>query len=261
MPDVRRVEREIRQCQSDKDALVNVELVNDSLFHLKGFLVGPEGTPYEGKLGQVQAVQVMYRVGLLIHAGGQFIIDIQLPDEYPFRPPKMKFDTRVYHPNVSSQTGAICLDILKDQWSPVLTLKTATMAHKHTIFAIRICPTQLISLQSLLCDPVPNDPQDAEVARHYMTDRPGFDQTARQWANIYAGAPAGAGGGGRSGGGGGRTAPEVPKIPPEEIGLDPQAISRICEMGFDRRLVARALRKADGNEERAVEEILMGNVA
>lgn len=81
----------------------------------------------------------------------------------------MKFDTRVYHPNISSATGAICLDILKDQWSPVLTLKSA-----------------LISLQSLLCSPEPNDPQDAEVARHYLSNRKGFDETARQWAQMYA---------------------------------------------------------------------------
>lgn len=48
----------------------------------------------------------------------------------------------VWHPNVSSQTGAICLDILKDQWSPALTIKTA-----------------LLSVQSLLCSPEPSDPQ------------------------------------------------------------------------------------------------------
>lgn len=85
----------------------------------------------------------------------------------------MKFITKVYHPNVSSASGAICLDILKDAWSPVLTLKST-----------------LISLQSLLCSPEPNDPQDAEVAKHYSTSRASFDQTARYWAQIYAGAPA-----------------------------------------------------------------------
>ena len=98
-----------------------------------------------------------------------------IPDSYPFQPVKMKFITKVYHPNVSSASGAICLDILKDAWSPVLTLKST-----------------LISLQSLLCSPEPNDPQDAEVAKHYMTSRSSFNETARYWAQAYAGAPGGA---------------------------------------------------------------------
>ena len=85
----------------------------------------------------------------------------------------MKFITKVYHPNISSASGAICLDILKDAWSPVLTLKST-----------------LISLQSLLCSPEPNDPQDAEVAKHYMTSRSSFEETARYWTRIYAGGPA-----------------------------------------------------------------------
>lgn len=73
----------------------------------------------------------------------------------------MNFDTKVYHPNISSQTGAICLDILKDTWTPILTLKSS-----------------LISLQSLLQSPEPNDPQDAQVANHYLTNLAGFNQTA-----------------------------------------------------------------------------------
>jgi hypothetical protein len=81
----------------------------------------------------------------------------------------MKFITKVYHPNVSSASGAICLDILKDAWSPVLTLKST-----------------LISLQSLLCSPEPNDPQDAEVAKHYTTSKRSFEETAVYWTKTYA---------------------------------------------------------------------------
>jgi ubiquitin-conjugating enzyme (huntingtin interacting protein 2) len=84
----------------------------------------------------------------------------------------MKFITKVYHPNISSASGAICLDILKDAWSPVLTLKST-----------------LISLQSLLCSPEPNDPQDAEVAKHYTTSKGSFEDTAVYWTQIYAGGP------------------------------------------------------------------------
>ena len=81
----------------------------------------------------------------------------------------MKFDTQIWHPNISSQSGAICLDILKNEWSPALTIRTA-----------------LISLQALLSAAEPDDPQDAVVAKMYKEDRPQFDQQAKYWTEMYA---------------------------------------------------------------------------
>ena len=81
----------------------------------------------------------------------------------------MKFDTKIWHPNISSVTGAICLDILKNEWTPALTIRTA-----------------LISLQALMCAPVPDDPQDAQVASQYMRDIKAFNATAKQWVEEYA---------------------------------------------------------------------------
>ncbi|KAJ3124466.1 ubiquitin-conjugating enzyme E2 K [Physocladia obscura] len=115
---------------------------------------------------------------------------------------------------------AICLDILKDQWSPVLTLKTA-----------------LISLQSLMSDAAADNPQDAQVARHYITDRAGFDSTARQWTRQYAG---GSGG-------------DADYIDPS---IDKAALQRLCDMGFDKKLSAQALKKYGGNENQAIESLL-----
>lgn len=89
-------------------------------------------------------------------------------------PPLVKFETKVWHPNVSSQTGAICLDILKDQWAAAMTLRTV-----------------MLSLQALLAAPEPDDPQDAVVANQYKTDREGFKQTAKYWTEIYAQGKAG----------------------------------------------------------------------
>lgn len=81
----------------------------------------------------------------------------------------MKFETKVWHPNISSQTGAICLDILKNEWTPALTIRTA-----------------LISLQALLCAPEPDDPQDAVVAGMYKNQRNQFDKTAKDWVQQFA---------------------------------------------------------------------------
>lgn len=68
--------------------------------------------------------------------------------------------------------GAICLDTLSSNWSPVLTIKSA-----------------LIMLQSLLSSPEPKDPQDAEVAAMLIKSPAEFEHKAREWAHVYAGAP------------------------------------------------------------------------
>ncbi|EGV65585.1 Ubiquitin-conjugating enzyme E2 1 [Yamadazyma tenuis] len=149
MSRVKRIAKELEECKQDSHSGVSLKLNNETdLTHLTGVFKGPPGTPYEG---------------------GNFQVDINVPSEYPFKPPQMKFITKIYHPNISSVTGAICLDILKDAWSPILTLKSS-----------------LISLQSLLQSPEPDDPQDAEVAKHYLSDKKGFNDTAAYWTKIYA---------------------------------------------------------------------------
>lgn len=130
-----------------KQISVRLKTEND-YSHWKAWIKGPEDTPY---------------------AGGIFTIDIVIPAQYPFTPPKMKFDTKVWHPNISSQTGAICLDILKGEWSPALTIRTA-----------------LLSLQALLSTPEPDDPQDAVVASEYRQNIKKFKENATSWTQNYA---------------------------------------------------------------------------
>ncbi|PNH00063.1 Ubiquitin-conjugating enzyme E2 27, partial [Tetrabaena socialis] len=81
---------------------------------------------------------------------------------------------QVWHPNISSQNGAICLDILKDQWSPALTLKTALLS----LQALLSSP-QPDDPQALLSSPQPDDPQDAVVAKQYMAEHETYKKTAK----------------------------------------------------------------------------------
>ncbi|PNW88835.1 hypothetical protein CHLRE_01g046850v5 [Chlamydomonas reinhardtii] len=189
--DLGRIQKELKEIERDTASGVTVHLKNNSLQHLTGYVPGPKDTPYEG---------------------GLFAVEINLDNGYPFVPPKMRFINKVWHPNVSSQSGAICLDILKDQWSPALTLKTA-----------------LLSLQALLSSPQPDDPQDAVVAKQYISDHETYKKTAKYWTEAFANPNA--------------TAPE-------------EKIAKIVEMGFDRAAAISALQEAGGDENAALEKLL-----
>ncbi|XP_047972123.1 ubiquitin-conjugating enzyme E2 11 isoform X1 [Salvia hispanica] len=121
--------------------------VNDNMFEWQATIMGPPDSPY---------------------AGGVFLATIHFPPDYAFKPPKVAFKTKVYHPNINSQ-GSICLDILKAQWSPALTISKV-----------------LLSICSLLTDPNPDDPLEAEIAKQYKTNRSKYEITARSWTQKYA---------------------------------------------------------------------------
>ena len=101
------------------------------------------------------------------YSGGVFFLNIQFPTDYPFKPPKVTFVTRIYHPNINSN-GSICLDILKDQWSPALTISKV-----------------LLSISSLLTDPNSEDPLVPEIVYLYKTDKQRYEATAKEWTRKY----------------------------------------------------------------------------
>ncbi|XP_073230276.1 ubiquitin-conjugating enzyme E2 E1-like isoform X2 [Porites lutea] len=119
----------------------------DNLYEWNSTILGPPGSVYEG---------------------GVFFLDIHFPTDYPFKPPKVTFRTRIYHCNVNSQ-GVICLDILKDNWSPALTISKV-----------------LLSVCSLLSDCNPADPLVGTIATQYLSNREDHDKTAREWTKRYA---------------------------------------------------------------------------
>ena len=119
----------------------------EDTYHWLASIMGPEGSPY---------------------AGGIFQLDIHFPTDYPFKPPKIVFKTKIYHPNINSN-GNICLDILKDQWSPALTITKV-----------------LLSISSLLTDANPDDPLVPDIAHLYKTNRSKYEATAREWTRKHA---------------------------------------------------------------------------
>ncbi|BBH06379.1 ubiquitin-conjugating enzyme 28, partial [Prunus dulcis] len=149
-----RILKELKDLQKDPPTSCSAEmwlpahvLWLRTCFHWQATIMGPPDSPY---------------------AGGVFLVTIHFPPDYPFKPPKVAFRTKVFHPNINSN-GSICLDILKEQWSPALTISKV-----------------LLSICSLLTDPNPDDPLVPEIAHMYKTDRAKYESTARSWTQKYA---------------------------------------------------------------------------
>jgi len=95
--------------------------------------------------------------------GGTFKLTLEFTEDYPNKPPKVVFVTKMFHPNIYAN-GQICLDILQNQWSPI-----------YDIAAI------LTSIQSLLTDPNPNSPANVEAAKLYQSNRREYDRKVMQF--------------------------------------------------------------------------------
>lgn len=145
---LRRLQREYAEIQKDPPANCTAGPVSDAdFFTWEAMIFGPSDSPFQG---------------------GLFRLSIHFPSDYPFKPPILTFKTKIYHPNINA-AGGICLDILKGQWSPALTISKV-----------------LLSILSLLTDANPNDPLVPEIADQYKRDRAAYDATAKMWTERYA---------------------------------------------------------------------------
>ncbi|KAG9344022.1 hypothetical protein JZ751_012498 [Albula glossodonta] len=169
--------QELNDLARDPPAQCSAGPVGDDMFHWQATIMGPNDSPYQG---------------------GVFFLTIHFPTDYPFKPPKVAFTTRIYHPNINSN-GSICLDILRSQWSPALTISKG-LGIERLIFPSSVtvrpstlsvsasprCHRVLLSICSLLCDPNPDDPLVPEIARIYKTDNEKYNRIAREWTQKYA---------------------------------------------------------------------------
>merc|ERR1712112_302218 len=146
-PIPKRIEKETQKLGTDPPPGVTAVPRTENYRHFDIVLNGPEGTPYNM---------------------GIYRLELFLPEDYPMAPPKVRFLTKIYHPNIDA-LGRICLDVLKDKWSPALQIRTV-----------------LLSIQALLSSPEPDDPLDTTVADHFKKNRKDADQVAAQWNQQYA---------------------------------------------------------------------------
>eukprot|EP00736_Rhodelphis_marinus_P008165 Rmarinus@m.26225 len=143
---LKRIVREIKD-MADPPENCSAGPMDSDPFHWQATIMGPTDSPY---------------------AGGIYFLDILIPNDYPFKPPKVTFLTKIFHPNINSN-GNICIDILTKAWSPALTISKV-----------------LLSLSSLLTDPNTDDPLVPEIAEMCKRNPDQYIKTAREWTRRFA---------------------------------------------------------------------------
>ena len=143
---LKRINKELRDLACDPPAQCSVGPFGDEVFHWQATIMGPNDSPYQGAV---------------------FFLRIHFPTDYPLKPPQVAFTTRIYYPNINSK-GSVCLDSLRSQWSPALSISKV-----------------LLSICSLLCDPNPDDPLVPEIAWICKTGRDKYHRISREWTQKY----------------------------------------------------------------------------
>ena len=145
---LKRIKKEVLDISKESSPYYSAEPIDDEdMFHWIGKIIGPPDSPYQG---------------------GVFFLNIEFPNDYPFRPPIIKFTTKIYHPNINSD-GSISLDILKDEWSPNLNIGKV-----------------LLNIMALLKVPDLNSNLASDAINIYKQNRNLYETTAKEWTKKYA---------------------------------------------------------------------------
>ncbi|KAH0920409.1 hypothetical protein HID58_028069 [Brassica napus] len=139
----RRIIKETQRLLSEPAPGISASPSEENMRYFNVMVLGPSQSPYEG---------------------GVFKLELFLPEEYPMAAPKVRFLTKIYHPNID-KLGRICLDILKDKWSPALQIRTVLLS-----FLILLICRLYKSIQALLSAPNPDDPLSENIAKHWKSN-------------------------------------------------------------------------------------------
>ncbi|KAG6514421.1 hypothetical protein ZIOFF_024776 [Zingiber officinale] len=178
-PARKRLMRDFKRLQQDPPAGISGAPHDNNIMLWNAVIFGPDDTPWDGGeatvvvLGTAVAeggelppkASPLLEVVRLMPAsrlGGTFKLTLQFTEDYPNKPPTVRFVSRMFHPNIYAD-GSICLDILQNQWSPI-----------YDVAAI------LTSIQSLLCDPNPNSPANSEAARMFSENKREYNRKVRE---------------------------------------------------------------------------------
>ncbi|KAI5021674.1 hypothetical protein ZWY2020_058404 [Hordeum vulgare] len=140
-PARKRLMRDFKRLMQDPPAGISGAPQDNNIMLWNAVIFGPDDTPWDG---------------------GTFKLTLQFTEDYPNKPPTVRFVSRMFHPNIYAD-GSICLDILQNQWSPI-----------YDVAAI------LTSIQSLLCDPNPNSPANSEAARLFSENKREYNRKVRE---------------------------------------------------------------------------------
>lgn len=143
----KRIMKEYKECNESQEYNFDVKLINNTFNNWHLIFEGPNDTLYQN---------------------GKFKLSIKFGNEYPFIPPNIRFITRILHPNISLD-GEICLDILKYNWSPALSL-------------VKV----ILSIISLLSDPNTKSPLNNDAAKLYDNDIDEYNKSVIYYVEKYA---------------------------------------------------------------------------
>lgn len=139
--------REIAEYAEDDQLKFSIDVEDDDVSNLRVTLTPPENTPY---------------------AEGVFFLSMTIPQQYPSSAPSIKFDTKIYHPNIN-EDGTICLEQFKNDWNPTWTLK-------HLIDFV----------YALMENPIWDSPLVPAIGALHEKDPAEFERIAREWTELYA---------------------------------------------------------------------------